>query len=143
MNFSEQIPVCTVNAAHVWCTIKLLSCIKSYEENNSYEVNSFCNQEVLMEFRSCNTDTLNAPRPCLLSQPKWAHSPHMPQFTQSPAALLLKCCKLSIVSKHLFYNDITNYHLSRKSEKGKSTYLWHNKQHSPSTSSWANSYSSR
>lgn len=32
--------------------------------------------------------TLNAPRPCRLSQPKWAHSPQIPQFTQSPAALL-------------------------------------------------------
>jgi hypothetical protein len=32
--------------------------------------------------------TLKVPNPCRLSQPKWAHSPHKPQFTQSPGALL-------------------------------------------------------
>ena len=32
--------------------------------------------------------TLKVPSPCRLSHPKWAHSLHNPQFTQSPRALL-------------------------------------------------------
>lgn len=32
--------------------------------------------------------TLKVPSPCRLSHPKWAHSPHNPQFTQSPGELL-------------------------------------------------------
>lgn len=44
--------------------------------------------------------TLNAPRPCRLSQPKWAHSPQIPQFTQSPAALLFTVKPLLLVKKN-------------------------------------------